>query len=269
MAWPRTAVYRRFLYWQFLDVIFPEEPARWPSDARSFLTIQGGIHWNVFARWLWRLWTSALSCEGDTYHTTLLFLLPCAVSPTTQWRFTPKHSTSLRSSGLCRHMIVYCVVGSAACERSLVLGFGPSLWSPESGPSQFRDACLFGRSFPRISFSLESTSVASSMLTGVMISVNFEHTCRMSYTYSSMKSLPSHERNQWLEGNSPPALNLRLDCRKKPQPIIIVFDDNYVAKNYKRHYNQIFFATTNHNLNKNLFIIISDVIYNQKRSLWL
>ena len=32
-------------------------------------------------------------------------------------------------------------------------------------------------------------------------------------------------------------------------------------------YNPIFFAMTNHNLNKNLFIIISDVIYNRKRSL--
>ena len=59
----------------------------------------------------------------------------------------------------------------------------------------------------------------------------------------------------------------RVNVAKNPDPIIIAFDDNYVENDYKRHYNPIFFATTNHNQNKNLFIIISDVIYNQKRSL--
>ena len=64
-------------------------------------------------------------------------------------------------------------------------------------------------------------------------------------------------------------VHLAHDCNvaKNPDPIIIAFDDNYVENDYKRHYNPIFFATTNHNQNKNLFIIISDVIYNQKRSL--
>ena len=50
---------------------------------------------------------------------------------------------------------------------------------------------------------------------------------------------------------------------KNPDPIIIEkigFDDNYVENDYKCHYNQIFFATANHNLNKIWFIIISDMI---------
>ena len=50
---------------------------------------------------------------------------------------------------------------------------------------------------------------------------------------------------------------------KNPDPIIIEkigFDDNYVENDHKRHYNQIFFAAANDNLNKIRFIIISDVI---------
>ena len=50
---------------------------------------------------------------------------------------------------------------------------------------------------------------------------------------------------------------------KNPNPIIIEkigFDDNYIENDYKCHYNQIFFAAANHNLNKIWFIIISDVI---------